>query len=434
LIPRDRLHHGLGATREAGFDLKELGARRVLVVTDPQLASSEPVAVTLESLRRHGIDAVLYAESRVEPTDGSLQDAVRVAADGRFDGFVGVGGGSSLDTAKAANLYSTWPADFLAYVNAPIGRGEPVPGPLRPLVGIPTTAGTGSETTGVIIFDYESMHAKTGIAHRFVRPSLGIVDPLNTRSMPRLVAACTGFDVLVHALESYTALPFNHREAPPTPRERPAYQGANPVSDVWAAKAIELAGSHLVRAVEDPEDLEARSVMILCATYAGIGFGNAGLHLPHGMSYPVSGMVKGYVPPGYPPGRPLVPHGMAVVLNAPAAFRFTAPADPARHLEAARLLGEEVRGAAARDAGAEPGGAARPGGRLEAGELLAAAVVRLMKRIGLPNGLAAVGYTEADVPKLVEGTLPQHRVTRLCPRPFSPEELAEVFRSSLRCW
>jgi hydroxyacid-oxoacid transhydrogenase len=153
------------------------------------------------------------------------------------------------------------------------------------------------------------------------------------------------------------------------------------------------------------------------------------------MSYPVSGMVKGYVPPGYPPGRPLVPHGMAVVLNAPAAFRFTAPADPARHLEAARLLGEEVRGAKpGKEAGAEPGGAARPGGRLEAGELLAAAVVRLMKRIGLPNGLAAVGYTEADVPKLVEGTLPQHRVTRLCPRPFSPEELAEVFRSSLRCW
>ena len=409
------IKYGLGATREAGFDLKELGARRVLVVTDPQLASSEPVAVTLESLRRHGIDAVLYAEARVEPTDGSLQEAARVAADGRFDGFVGVGGGSSLDTAKAANLYSTWPADFLAYVNAPIGRGEPVPGPLRPLVGIPTTAGTGSETTGVIIFDLESMHTKTGIAHRFVRPSLGIVDPLNTRSMPRLVAACTGFDVLVHALESYTALPFDRREAPPTPRERPAYQGANPVSDVWAAKAIELAGSHLVRAVEDPEDLEARSVMILCATYAGIGFGNAGLHLPHGMSYPVSGMVKGYVPPGYPPGRPLVPHGMAVVLNAPAAFRFTAPANPARHLEAARLLGEEVRGA-------------------KPGDLLAAAVVRLMKRIGLPNGLAAVGYTEADVPKLVEGTLPQHRVTRLCPRPFSPEELAEVFRSSLRLW
>jgi hydroxyacid-oxoacid transhydrogenase len=412
------LKYGPGATREVGFDLRELGARRVLVVTDPQLASSEAVALTLRSLRSHGLDAVLYAESRVEPTDGSLREAVRAASGGGFDGFVGVGGGSSMDTAKAANLYSTWPADLLEYVTAPIGRGRPVPGPLRPLVGIPTTAGTGSETTGVIIFDYEQMHAKTGIAHRFVRPALGIVDPLNTRSMPRMVAACTGFDVLVHALESFTALPFHRREAPASPLERPAYQGANPVSDVWAAKAIELAGRHLVRAVENPEDLEARSVMVLCATYAGIGFGNAGLHLPHGMSYPVSGMVKDYLPPGYPPQRPLVPHGMAVVLNAPAAFRFTAPADPERHLEAARLLGGEVRGAG-------------PG---DAGEILASTLIGLMRRTGLPNGLAAVGYGEADIASLVQGTLPQHRVTRLCPRPFSAEDLAAVFRASLRLW
>jgi hydroxyacid-oxoacid transhydrogenase len=412
------LKFGFGATREVGFDLKELGARRVLVVTDPQLAASEMVAVCLESLQRHGLEAVVYSETRIEPTDGSLLQAIRFAADGRFDGFIGLGGGSSIDTAKAANLYTTWPADFLTYVNAPIGRGAPVPGPLRPLIGIPTTAGTGSETTGVIIFDYEPMHAKTGIAYRHVRPALGIVDPANTRFMPRMVAACTGFDVLVHALESYTALPYTRREAPASPAERPAYQGANPVSDVWAAKAIELAGRHFMRAVEDPADGEARSVMILCATYAGIGFGNAGLHLPHGMSYPVSGMVKGYVPPGYPPGRPLVPHGMAVVLNAPAAFRFTGPANPARHLEAARLLGAKV---------AE----ARPG---EAGEALAAALVALMRRTGMPNGLAEVGYTEADIERLVEGTLPQQRVTRLSPRPFSREELAQVFRKSLRCW
>jgi len=412
------LKFGFGATREVGFDLKELGAHRVLLVTDPRLAASEAVAMCLESLHRYGLDAAVYSETRIEPTDGSLLQAVRFAADGHFDGFVAVGGGSSIDTAKAANLYTTWPADFLTYVNAPIGRGAPVPGPLRPLVGIPTTAGTGSETTGVIIFDYEPMQAKTGIAHRHVRPALGIVDPANTRSMPRMVAACTGFDVLVHALESYTALPYNQREAPASPAERPAYQGANPVSDVWAAKAIELAGSNLLRAVEDPADDEARSVMILCATYAGIGFGSAGLHLPHGMSYPVSGMVKSYVPPGYPAGRPLVPHGMAVVLNAPAAFRFTGPANPARHLEAARLLGAKVRGV-------------RPD---ESGEVLAAAVVGLMRRAGLPNGLGAVGYTEADIERLVEGTMPQHRVTRLCPRPFTREELARVFQSSLRCW
>jgi len=412
------IKYGFGATREVGFDLKELGAARVMVVTDSRLAELSPVATVLESLKREGIEAVLFAETRIEPTDGSLKDAVRFAQEGRFDGFVGVGGGSCIDTAKAANLYSTYPADFLTYVNAPIGAGKAVPGPLKPMVGIPTTAGTGSETTGVIIFDLVEMHAKTGIAHRRIRPNLGIVDPENTRTLPRIAAACTGFDVLVHALESYTNLPFDRREAPASPAERPAYQGSNPISDVWSAKAIELVSRSILRVVEDPADDEARSDMIIAATFAGIGFGNAGLHLPHGMSYPVSGMVRDYVPEGYPPGKPIVPHGMAVVLNAPAALRFTGPARPGRHLEAARMMGVETGGAA----------------KADAGEILADAVIELMKKTGMPNGLSAVGYSEKDVDKLVEGTLPQHRVTKLCPRPFTPEDLRELFLDSLTLW
>jgi hydroxyacid-oxoacid transhydrogenase len=412
------IKYGVGATREVGFDLKELGATRVMVVTDSRLAELPPIATVLESLKREGIEAVLFPDTRVEPTDGSLKEAVRFAQEGRFDGFVGVGGGSSIDTAKAANLYSTYPADFLTYVNAPIGAGEAVPGPLKPMVGIPTTAGTGSETTGVIIFDLVEMHAKTGIAHRQIRPNLGIVDPENTRTLPRMAAACTGFDVLVHALESYTNLPFDRREAPASPAERPAYQGSNPISDVWAAKAIELVSRNIVRVVEDPEDEEARSDMIIAATFAGIGFGNAGLHLPHGMSYPVSGMVRDYVPEGYPPGKPIVPHGLAVVLNAPSALRFTGPARPDRHLEAARLMGIETGGAA----------------EAEAGEILAGAVIELMKKTGMPNGLSAVGYSEKDVDMLVEGTLPQHRVTKLCPRPFTPENLRQLFVDSLALW
>jgi hydroxyacid-oxoacid transhydrogenase len=412
------IKYGFGATREVGFDLKELGTTRVMVVTDSRLAELPSVATVLESLKREGIEAVLFPETRVEPTDGSLKEAVRFAQEGRFDGFVGVGGGSSIDTAKAANLYSTYPADFLTYVNAPIGEGKAVPGPLKPMVGIPTTAGTGSETTGVIIFDLVEMHAKTGIAHRQIRPNLGIVDPENTRTLPRMAAACTGFDVLVHALESYTNLPFSRREAPASPAERPAYQGSNPISDVWATKAIELVSRSIVRAVEDPEDDETRSRMIIAATFAGIGFGNAGLHLPHGMSYPVSGMVRDYIPEGYPSGKPIVPHGMAVVLNAPAALRFTGPARPDRHLEAAQLMGVKTGGAT----------------EAEAGEILAEAVIDLMKKTGMPNGLSAVGYSEKDVDKLVEGTLPQHRVTKLCPRPFTPEDLRKLFLNSLTLW
>ena len=205
---------GPGATRELGYDMQQFGVKRAMLVTDPNLANSQPVAVALAALRAAGIDTVLFDQVRVEPTDASLKEAIRFAAEGRFDGYVAVGGGSSIDTAKAANLYATYPAEFLAYVNPPIGEGRPVPGRLKPLIAVPTTAGTGSETTGVAIFDLLEMHAKTGIAHRALRPVMGIVDPENTRTLPKMVAACTGFDVLSHALESLTALPYDQRPAP----------------------------------------------------------------------------------------------------------------------------------------------------------------------------------------------------------------------------
>jgi hydroxyacid-oxoacid transhydrogenase len=251
-IDSSRIKYGSGATREVGFDMKELGATRVVVVTDPNLAGAEPVRATVAALEDAGLEAVLYSNTRIEPTDGSLKEAIDFAVRGDFDGFVGVGGGSCMDTAKVADLYSTYPAEFLTYVNAPIGGGVPVPGPLKPLICIPTTAGTGSETTGVAIFDLVEMHAKTGIAHRFLRPAVGIVDPDNTRTLPSMVAACTGFDILAHALEAYTALPYGQRQAPESPRMRPAYQGSNPLSDVWSEKAIEIAGNNIVRVVTTP--------------------------------------------------------------------------------------------------------------------------------------------------------------------------------------
>jgi hydroxyacid-oxoacid transhydrogenase len=409
---------GPGATREVGEDMQSLGAQRVMVVTDPRLAQLEPVATTLDSLRAAGLDAVLFDQVRVEPTDASFKEAIRFATDGRFDGYVAVGGGSSMDTAKAANLYATYPADFLAYVNAPVGRGETVPGRLKPMIAVPTTAGTGSETTGVAIFDLVEMHAKTGIASRALRPVMGIVDPNNTRDLPPMVAASSGFDVLSHAIESYTALPYNQRPAPDHPRQRPAYQGSNPISDIWAERTIGMVARHMVRSVKDQSDHEAHSQMMLAATFAGIGFGNAGVHLPHGMSYPVSGMVRDYVPPGYPPDHALVPHGMSVILNAPSVFRWTAEASPERHLQAAAWLGAETGGAGPQDAG----------------ETLARALIKLMRETGMPNGLRAIGFVEDDIDQLVAGTLPQHRVTKLAPRPASPEDLRHLFLGALSYW
>jgi hydroxyacid-oxoacid transhydrogenase len=413
------IRFGNGVTREVGMDLAELGARRVLVVTDPKLAHLPPVHAVLESLEANHIPFTVYDRVRVEPTDESFLDAINFAKQSDYDAFVAVGGGSVIDTAKAVNLYTTYPpADFLDYVNAPIGKGVPVPGPLKPLIAIPTTAGTGSETTGVSIFDLTRMHAKTGIASRRLKPTLGLLDPANTRSMPPEVAASSGLDILSHAVESFTAMPFSERPLPDRPALRPAYQGSNPISDIWSLEALRIVNRYLVRAVEDPSDEEARGHMLLAASYAGVGFGNAGVHLPHGMSYPVSGNVKNYLAPGYPLDHPLVPHGISVILNAPAVFRFTGGVRPDRHLAAAEALGVDVTRAMPEDAG----------------KILADRIIWFMHRIKTPNGLRALGYTLSDIIVLVEGTLPQHRVTKLSPRPASSEQLATLFEQAMTAW
>jgi len=413
------LRFGAGATREIGMDLADLGIRRAMVLTDPNLRTLPPAEKVLESLDHQGITYSVFDQVRVEPTDTSLRKAIEFAKSEPFEAFVAVGGGSTMDTAKVANLYSCFPpTDFLDYVNAPVGKGLPVPGGLKPLFAIPTTAGTGSETTGVAIFDLEELHAKTGIAHRRLKPILGIVDSENTRTLPPMVAASTGLDVLTHAIESYTAIPFDRRPLPERPVLRPAYQGSNPVSDIWSLQATRMVSQYLVRAVEDPADNEARSMMALAASFAGVGFGNAGVTIPHGMSYPVSGMVRNYRPEGYPKDHSLVPHGMAVVLNAPAAFRFMATSCPERYLQVAEALGADTSRTRLQDAG----------------KVVADRVIDLMKRLHIPNGLSAIGYTRADIPKLVEGTLPQHRVIKLSPRPAGAEELAAIFEDALIYW
>ncbi len=410
---------GAGVTREVGADLAEMGITNVLVITDPILRGLAPVQTVVESLEASRIPFVIYDRVRIEPSDESFLDAIAFAQRHPFDAIVAVGGGSTIDTAKAVNLYTTYPpADFLDYVNPPIGKGLPVPGPLKPLMAIPTTAGTGSETTGVSIFDLSKMHAKTGIASRRLKPTLGYLDPDNTRTMPPEVAASSGLDILSHAIESFTAMPFTGRPLPDRPALRPAYQGSNPISDVWSLQALRMVSQFIVRAVDDPSDDEARANMLLAASYAGVGFGNAGVHLPHGMSYPVSGRVKGYHASGYAADHAMVPHGISVILNAPAVFRFTAPATPERHLQAAKALGVDVSGAKAADAGL----------------ILADRITWFMQRLKTPNGLAALGYSSSDIPALVEGTLPQHRVTKLSPRPAGPDELARLFEGSMRAW
>lgn len=417
-VANSSIRYGEGVTREVGMDFENRGLEKVCVITDQKLVTLPPVKEAIESLETNKIKYELFDKVRIEPTDSSFKAAIDFAKQGNFDSFLAIGGGSVIDTAKAANLYLCHPEnDFLDFVNAPVGKGRPIDKPLKPLIAIPTTAGTGSETTGVAIFDYEPMNAKTGIANRAIRPTLGIVDPLHTLHMSERLTANSGYDVLCHAIESYTAIPYQKRGPRPlNPNMRPAYQGSNPVSDVWSKHALGIVAKYLKRSIKDASDLEARSNMHLASVYAGVGFGNAGVHLCHGMSYPISGLVKSYKAKDYEVDHPLVPHGLSVIMTSPAVFRFTAPSCPERHLEAAQILGADISNAKLADAGL----------------LLSDTLRDFMYSTGVDNGLAALGYKSEDIPALVKGTLPQHRVTKLAPAGApGEEELARLFEDSM---
>ncbi len=417
-VDMSSIKFGHGAIKETGLDAKMMGLRRVALFTDSNVKELEITEQLLSSCRECGVDTEIYSDIRIEPTDSSFKQAIEFAREGRFDGFISLGGGSVIDTCKAANLYSTWPADFMAYVNNPLGEGKMIPGAIKPHIACPTTSGTGSECTGISVFDLEALNVKSAIAARELRPTRAIIDPTVTHSLPNTVVACTGFDVLCHALESYTALPHTMRTRPEHPALRPMSQGANPWSDLGSKEALRICGQYIIRASRDKSDVEAREQMMFAATLAGIAFGNAGVHIPHGMSYSVAGMVKKFNPPDYPDDHPMCPHGMSVIVNAPAAFRFTAEACPQRHLQGAELLGADTRGADAADAG----------------EIVAKHLMMLMRATRMPNGIAEIGYDEENIEGLAEGAFAQQRLLSNSPKAISEAELQQLYRAAMNYW
>ncbi|NUP06448.1 MAG: iron-containing alcohol dehydrogenase [Polyangiaceae bacterium] len=419
-VDASRVTFGRGCLAEVGDRAAAYGIKRVALFTDRRIVGLDHYRRVERSLRAAGLDVVTFADVHVEPTDASFQEAARFAKEARPDGYVSIGGGSVIDTCKAANLYATHPAPFEAYVNAPVGEGRAVPGGLAPHIACPTTSGTGSEVTGIAIFDWVAHKAKTGIASIHLRPTEALVDPDVTATLPRTVVAASGMDVLCHALESFTARPFTVRPSPARPTARPMSQGRNPWSDIGCREALSLLGRYLVRAVEDDRDMEAREAVMWAATLAGIAFGNAGVHVPHAMSYAVAGLAEevGYHAPDYPRDEPLVPHGISVVVNAPAVFRKTGPSSPDRHIEAARLLG--VRERTIPDDGA--------------GETLADRLVELLRVLGLPNGVGGIGFSAAQVPALAAGTSLQTRLLTNAPIPTPPDLVEELFRGALTYW
>jgi hydroxyacid-oxoacid transhydrogenase len=410
-----QLKFGSGAADEIGADLVRTGARRAFVVTDPGVAATGSPQRVADGLAAAGIEARIFDGAHVEPTDASLLEAIACARDsGPWDAVVAVGGGSSIDTAKAVALLTSNPGELMDYVNPPVGGGRAPENPLPTLVAVPTTTGTGAESTTICVLDVLALKVKTGISHVRLRPTLAVVDPSLTLTQPAGVTAASGMDILCHALESLTARPYTAFERKRAD-ERVPYCGANPVADMWSEKALSLLSGAFRRAVRDGDDRQAREDMALAATFAGLGFGNAGVHIPHANAYPIAGRVRDFRPDGYPLDHAMVPHGMAVSLTAPEAFRFTFDAAPERHLRAARLLAPAAEGAADAD-------------------LLPSVLVGLMRDIGIPDGIGAVGYSEADVPDLVDGAMKQQRLLATAPKDVTEDDLAGVLTRSIALW
>jgi hydroxyacid-oxoacid transhydrogenase len=408
-----RLKFGSGASREIAFEVGVLGARRVLVVTDAGVAATGHPAGIADDLRGAGCEVAVFDGVHVEPTDESMVAAVEWArTSGPFDVIVAVGGGSTIDTAKAVNLLTTNDGDLADYLNAPVGAARAPTRPLLPLIAVPTTTGTGSESTTICVLDVLALKVKTGISHPALRPTVAVVDPDLTMTQPPGVTAAAGLDILCHALESYTARPYT-AYAKKRPEERVPYCGANPVADVFCERAIGLLARAFRTAFRDGDDVQARTDMALAATLAGMGFGNAGVHVPHANAYPIAGNVRDYRPPGYPDAEPLVPHGIAVALTAPAAFELTYPSSPARHDRVAMILAGDTIHAGPADTA------------------LSELVRGLMTDLEVPTRLGDVGYDAGDIEALVDGSLRQQRLLATAPLDVGPAELARVFRASL---
>jgi len=398
---------GEGSIAEIGYEAKRLGMTNVLIVTDKNISNTGMPEKVKEYLEEAGIRKVdIFDGTHIEPIDTEVIKGIEFAKGKGYDGFIGLGGGSSMDTAKMIDLFITHPTeDFKDYIAPPHGKGKPVPGPLKPLIAVPTTAGTGSETTPVAIVDLTKEKVKVGFSNPYLLPSYAILDPMLTVSLPPYYTASTGLDALLHCIECYTTIPYNARPRPESPEKRPVYVGSNPVNDIFVEKAIELIGKYIRRAYCDPYDMEARHYMLLAAHLGG-AFGNAGVHIPHALAYPIAGR------------RHELPHGITVVVTAPAALEFIAPVVQERLAKVASLLGEKTEGLSTR----------------EAAMLAKEALIKLMKDLRIPSGIAEFGFEEKDIDELAEAGIKQQRLLSCSPRPVTLEDIKEIYRKSLHNW
>ena len=404
---------GRNSLSELGWEINKYNSSKVLLVVDPVLHEFDVTQKILDQIKSSGVKVVTFDNISVEPTLKSFEVASQFALENSFDLIIAAGGGSTLDTAKVTNLIKVCGGKVMDYVNAPIGKGKKPLSKLLPLIAIPTTSGSGSEATTVAVLDIPELKLKTGISHRFLRPTLALVDPELSKTTPSGVTASSGLDVICHAIESYISKPYNQREKPHSPDDRPPYQGSNPVSDIWSMKAIDYGGKFFSRGVLNGKDIEARGNMMLSATLAGIGFGTAGVHIPHACAYPIAGLKHTYQASGYK--KKFVPHGISVIVTAPAAFRFTYDVDPEKHIKAAELLK----------------GSVIDNPSLES---LPNELIKLMKEVGVPSGIKDLGYEKKDISEIVVGAMKQQRLLSIAPKDVSENDLNQILIQSIENW
>jgi alcohol dehydrogenase class IV len=390
---------------------------RVGLFTDGALRQTEYFDTVMQSLQQAGLDVAVFDDITIEADDDSVERGARFIADGNFDGVVSLGGGSVMDTAKASMLYGLHPAeDFLDYFAPPLGAGKAMPAALLPHLACPTTSGTGSECTSISVLRINHLQTKFVLANPALMAQQALIDPACCASLPAMVVASTGFDLLCHALECYTAKAYTRWARVDDPAKRPLIQGANPWSDLAARKALEIVGEYLDRGVNDASDTEARDQLMWGASLAGMAFGNSGTHLGHALSYGVTHLMQDITTDGYAVGSPFVPHGISVAVSAPAIFRYTAEAAPERHFEAAGYLQADLRGAAPADSG----------------EALAQRLIELMRKTGVPNGLSGVGFAPADVPALAQSTSRQVRAIANSPRATNLVDIENIYAAAMQ--
>ncbi|MXY64171.1 MAG: iron-containing alcohol dehydrogenase [Gammaproteobacteria bacterium] len=413
-----KLTFGRGCLSELGERAKGRGFSRVALFTDPFLRDGPYVDTALRGLKKNGIDVAVFSDIRIEPDDKTFIAAAEFLRGGNFDSVVSVGGGSSMDTAKAGMVYALYPAEFTDYLGPPAGPGRPVPGPLLPHIACPTTSGTGSECTSVSVVRLSDLNTKFVLGSPYMLPDEALVDPACTDTLPANVIASTGYDLMCHAIECYTAKAYTRWDRVADPNGRTLLQGANPWSDMSARRALEIVDEYLVRGVSDATDSEARDQLMWGATLAGMAFGNSGTHLAHAMSYGVTHLMEDVTTEGYRVPSPFVPHGISVMVSAPAIFRFVAEGAPERHLEAASCLGAETGGATGGDAG----------------EIVADKMIRLMRDTHAPNGLSGVGFGPKDIKNLAASSIRQTRAINNAPRIADQRDMENIYSAAISYW